>query len=147
MFRGIHPSNLFLLDKGNFKVIKKPDDDDDIQDYLSENTVIPESLNPQLDPSADIYSLGHLLLFMCLREQPKIKELRAGIFPNISAYYNAQLKELIFEMLSVQPHKIPTAEAILNSKFIKRFLFEESLKKHEWAIDEALGQPFELYAE
>ena len=84
---------------------------------------------------------------MCLRELPKTKELQAGIFPNISAYYSTQFKELIFEMLSVQPQKIPTAEAILASKFIKRFLFEESLKKHETAIDEALGQPFELYTE
>ena len=50
-------------------------------------------------------------------------------------------------MLSIEPQKIPTAEAILASKFIKRFLFEESLKKYETAIDEELGQPFELYTE
>ena len=48
-------------------------------------------------------------------------------------------------MLHVEVQKIPTAEAILSSAFIKRFMFEESLGKYERAIDEALGQPFEQY--
>lgn len=52
-------------------------------------------------------------------------------------------------MLDVQVQKIPTAEAILASKFIERFLFEESLRGNygERAVDEALGQRLEQYKE
>ncbi len=50
-------------------------------------------------------------------------------------------------MLNPDLKKVPTAFEIMNSPFVTRFLFEESLrhKRNEHALDEALGKPFDQY--
>ena len=50
-------------------------------------------------------------------------------------------------MLRVASESPLTASEFLASNFIKHFLLEESLrgKKGEYALEEAMGQPFELY--
>ncbi len=65
----------------------------------------------------------------------------------MSAYYSKDLKELIFKMLKITAMVAPSASEILASDFIKHFLLEESLrgKRGEYALEQAMGQPFELY--
>lgn len=78
--------------------------------------------------SADIWSLGIVLVSMCVKGAPftakTMKELHAKIekakFNEIPAHYSSELKELITNCLVVMPNKRPSITQLLSKPILSK---------------------------
>ena len=64
-------------------------------------------------------------------------KITAGNYPPITGNYSAELKNLVRDMLSLQPHNRPSVHSILQLDFIKKKVnnvLEETLRKYEESI-------------
>lgn len=79
---------------------------------------------------SDIWSFGCILYEMCNLRRPfeaqnqfsLSTKIWKGQYPSINASYSKQLRDLIAEMLTVNPVKRPTIIDVLNKPFLKKRL-------------------------
>lgn len=95
----------------------------------------------QVDPvfAEDIFGLGCVLIALCRRQELDIEEVRKGILPLLSAFYQKDLVSLVKSMVDSQQEKRPLAQQLLDSDFVKKFIASES---HGKTTTEGLGKPY-----
>lgn len=100
---------------------------------------------------SDIWSFGCCLHEMCNQKTTfsgttwngVARKVLKGSIPTIKQGYSKEIKDLIYQMLSVSPHNRPTISSILEKKYIRKYLIEYIvwyvLSSHEdFDIDEDL---------
>ncbi|XP_077085801.1 serine/threonine-protein kinase Nek4-like [Siphateles boraxobius] len=149
--RDIKPQNVFLtedgyINLGDFGCSKALESADDYAKSVvgAHLYISPEVYEKKNNYKSDIWSLGWLLHDLCMLDvwannmQRHILHAASmtGTPPPISERYSEELRELIRQMLSCDPHTRPSADEILAKPFLK-----DALKRNK-RIPEALEQSF-----
>ncbi|XP_039537217.1 probable serine/threonine-protein kinase DDB_G0277449 isoform X1 [Pimephales promelas] len=134
LHRDIKPQNVFLtedgyINLGDFGCSKVLQSADEYATSVvgAELYISPEIHKKRHNSKSDIWSLGWLLHDLCMldvwsdiieRRHLHAISLR-GTTPTISNIYSEDVKKLISQMLSCDPHRRPSADEILAKPFLK----------------------------